>query len=957
MPYFSVKTSNCLYVSEDEEARFQKQCEIIQNWRSLNLKPRDLFGLQAEFSQKDLNQAKRKILLHFHPDKNQENQDYSSEAFKVLTDAIEFLEHQLKPSIPLKNNIFANEEELIDRKYDDEEESFEKAFREFFKSTKPRSRATPPPILPKKKEYLDKLKALVQSDKMSPEDEYFFREILITHPEYLPLLIGEYNLLHLVLGKGGSSAFFQWLINQRYAEEALSKSKANQDVFSFAFDTNRKDCLQILFNKYGIEEFHASSIADSLALSLLLSDGDVAELDTFWFFINELNYVPRNGYHVVSVLHNALEMEDLAIFNRIYEKFKHLLLEPGQNFTHHSLIRRVLTFSPATAKTKLQKMANAGLMKYITDPLFPNTHDLNNFLLQKNALPLIQELRIKYNLMKNVGNISSEMIHQLSHASLVILLNFEQISVEDVLSNVPVNYLYYDRISNQGIPSFELTATLKDKNQEAFTRWYSTLNSQISDEMLPSFGNALLVHLINDNILSVTRILSLLEMRRISEDDSLSQAIFLQNRSAFHANFKKFQFTPEYLKSTDGQARLLLMLQYGIEFTEQQLDTIQSTFDSYFMDLAKDRVIFEKVDDCFFQLTDTLLELLIKCIDKSPKRMVCLNQFYNTELRLVEKAQYDPYKFNDDSFDTFIYNETILRSFTPLQFFMMMDKMHLAVILVSCGVDWKQNLRATKQFGVNNPSHALYNLDKISRDLEKTNPKYVEKRLVKVLSSDPDAETQKSIIDSKEIILIRKQEKIEIGFCNTDYKYEQKPVLDAQNIIDAVKRAKNDKITNSEDLDAIERYMVELGICLYSSEHISSMLLDYLKQEIQSNELQKFEDLLGADNKFEKRSKNCKAVLKHIQLYEAQLYLYKRIWDDDYKTRLSFFGFFTIKNFGFSKKEKADAAWALIKFLSKGTPIPDSCKPALNQGELGKISRISKLESESCEAKSDNLHL
>lgn len=76
--HINVSKTNCLYVALDKkEAGFQKQCEIIKNWRSFNLKPLDLIGLSADFTKKELKQAKMKMFLHFHPDKNN-NSSYST---------------------------------------------------------------------------------------------------------------------------------------------------------------------------------------------------------------------------------------------------------------------------------------------------------------------------------------------------------------------------------------------------------------------------------------------------------------------------------------------------------------------------------------------------------------------------------------------------------------------------------------------------------------------------------------------------------------------------------------------------------------------------------------------------------------------------------------------------------------------------------------------------------------
>ncbi|MGC1182222.1 DnaJ domain-containing protein [Legionella sp.] len=860
MPYIDVSETNCLYVAVDEEdARFQKQCEIIKNWQSLNLSALNLIDLPKGFSEKDLKKAKMKLFLHFHPDKNN-NSAYSTEAFQILIHAVEFLAFQLDSSISIKNNPFVAKKEAS------------------LKHSAQKTHTTPPPVSAEKKAYLTKLNEIAQSGSMTSADEQFFRNALSVHPEYLPLTINEHNLFHFVLDKGGSSPFFQWLISLGSAEEALSKSKDSYDVFSFAFNANRKDCLQILFGIYGIEGFHASSIAYSLSICVLILEEDEKASDTFWFLINELNYIPKNGYIAVSVLDTALSEVGLSTFNRIYDKFKHLLLESDQNYNHNSLINRVLTFN--YSEIKLQKMADAGLMQHVTDPLFQNASELNSFLSKKNFQEIIQLLQTKYNLMKSLENLSQKTIEKLSPESLIILLNAELISVEQILQS----------------------------------SWITC----------------------------------------IDRDALLSQALLKRNTSAFHAWLKGVEFTTEYLKSEKGQAHLRLMLKYGIVFTEQQLTTIQSMFDAYFTDLAEKRVHYTEHDYRFLPMTtEAWLFPIIECIGRSPNRMACLNKVYEHEVKVVVQADThfngSFYRANDSTFSTYEYTETILSSFTPLQFFMIMDKKPLAVLLLSLGVNWKQNLRATIQTGINNPSHYAYNPAKRIREFEiKINPQYVEERSVKILSSDPDAETQKRIIDSKEIIFIHKNDQIEIGFCNTNYKYEQKIVSGVPNIIDAIGQAKlTGKITNSADLDAIERYMVELGICLYSSKYTESTVLDFVKTEIQNTEESRLQaqSRAGASagdwNEFyDDRSKDVKALLKQIQLNEAESYLYKRTLDADYKTKLSFFGFFTIMNFGFSKKEKITAVRALINFLKNDMPIPESCKPALYQGELGKIAAL-----------------
>jgi len=339
----------------------------------------------------------------------------------------------------------------------------------------------------------------------------------------------------------------------------------------------------------------------------------------------------------------------------------------------------------------------------------------------------------------------------------------------------------------------------------------------------------------------------------------------------------------------------------------------------------------------------------MECIGRSPKLMACLNKVYEYEVKVVVKTdnpfENSTYQANGLIFETYEYKETILNSFTPLQFFMIMDKKPLAALLLSLGVNWKQNLKYTIQTGINDPSHYAYNPDNRWRQFEKKiNPQYAEERSIKVLSYNPDFEDQKRIIDSKEIIFIYNNEQIEIGFCNNNYEYEQKVVSGVQEITNALKRATlTGMITNSNDLDAIEKYMPKLGICLYSSQHRESSVLDYLRTEIQCIE----ESRLNPGEDDDDRSKAIKAGLKQIQLKEAEVYLYKRTLDDDYKTKLSFFGFFTIMNFGFSKKEKITAVRALINFLKNDTPIPLSCKPALYQGELQKIAMLRDIAFES----------
>ncbi|WP_425170576.1 DnaJ domain-containing protein [Legionella sp.] len=828
MPYINVSETNCLYVAVGEEkARFQKQCEIVKNWQSYNLSALNLLDLPQGFSAKDIKKAKSKLALHFHPDKNN-NSTYSKEAFQVLIHAVEFLTSQLDSSINISNNPFIPIKGTLLKRSAAAHSSAEK------------------------QAYLDKLSELKQSGLMAYIDEQFFRNTLTTHPEYLPLIINEHNLFHVVLDKGGSSAFFQWLINQRYAKEALSKSKDNYDVFSFAFNANRKDCLQILFAVYGIEGFHASSIASSLSLCVLLLEEDEKTSETFWFLINELNYIPRNGYIAVSVLDAALSKVSLSTFKRIYDKFKHLLLEFNQNYTHNSLINRVLTFnySDNYSEIKLQKMADAGLMPYITDPLFQNANELNSFLSKKD-----------------------------SYGAVIILLNTELISVEQIVQS----------------------------------SWFTGIDI----------------------------------------DALLGQALLKRNSSAFHAWLKSVEFTPEYLKSERGQAYLRFMLEHRIVFTEQQLTAIQSTFDTYFTDLTGKRVHYTNQDYRLLPMTtEAWLPLLIKCIGRSPNPMAWLNKVYEHEVKVVIRGHTSSvnggfsYRANNTDFIAYEYTETILSSFTPLQFFMLMNKMPLALLLLSQGVDWKQNISAIKQTRINNPSHYAYNPDKFIRNSEIEINQYVENRCVKIMLFDPDTETQERIIDAKDIIFIYKNDRIEIGFCNTDYKYEQKVVSGVANIIDAVEQAKRiGKITNTVDLDAIESYLAELGVCLYSSKYIQSTVLDFVKLEIQKIEEHRLlansqYDTTGNDEYYDDLSKDVKAALKQIQLHETESYLYKRTLDADYKTRLSFFGFFTITNFGFSKKEKITAARALIDFLQNGTPIPTSCKPALCQGELGKVAAL-----------------
>lgn len=851
MPYYSVSKLNFLYDnSTEKETRFKNQCKIIIKWKSKKLTALDLLGLTENFTEQTLKAAKMKLFLHFHPDRNK-NSTYSTRAFTILTDAVNYLASKLDSSIDIRNNPF-----LATKKTGISGRKGQKK-----PTVVPDPVKKEVPDSAEKKAYLARLIKINESKIMTSADEHFFREALAVHSEYLILQANNRNLLHLVLQKGGSSGFFQWLITQRYAEEAVSAvmPEGREDVFSIAFNFFRRDCLQILFDAYGMENFQSSSIEYELYLSILISEEEPEAFKTFWFLMDNLNYIPKCNQLAISVLDTALSEVDLPTFTRIYNKFKHLLLETDQCFTHnYLLINKVL--KSTNFEIKLKKMADAGLLTQLTEPLFEIGGDWNSFLRQENAPEIIQHLQTKHKLLKSSITFSTEIINKLTKESLIVLLDIKLITVQQVLES----------------------------------SWFTS----------------------------------------IENNPLLEEALLKKDKPTFYAWLKRVEFTPEYVKSTSGQSCLRLMLKYGIALTEQQLNIVHSTFDTYFTELAGKSVVFTEHDYYWLPTTaEAWLPSVIECIGKSPNRMASLNKVYAHEVRVVVRG--NPTFLTIDPTVPYEYSETIISSFTPLQFFIATNKIPLAVLLLSHGVDGQQPVNFITQTGI----------------------KYPDSHSVRIISTNPGNRVKEDIENSKEIIFIHNNDRVEIGFSEDIFElYNQKVVTEAPHIVEAVKQAAPcGQITGKANLDAIEKYLQGIGAYGYSFKHTQSTVLDLRKSEIEKE--RNLYKVLTSDMISELKGKRLDAVVKQIQLNEAQSYLYKRTLDDDYKTKLSFFGSFTILHFGFSKQEKITAVRALIDFLQKGTPIPSSCKPALSQGDLAKIAALADIvfESEQPSPKERNL--
>ena len=241
--------------------------------------------------------------LQFNPDKNK---SVSTAAFQTLLDAANFLAYKHKRNYAMSaENIF-----------------YKGDFHYTSDSDGNSSTTTPALLSLEQNSYIQKLINVYKHQKMTADDETFFRDILRKHPEFLRLSDEHHNNIFLyVINTQGTSSFFQWLINQPYAEETILYTKdGDSDCFSEAVGKLRYDCLRILFDTYGNDALQYSTLDRALSgyVMMFCADSDSVAIQNFIF--DELGYTPQPE----SISKTLLDMLTFSPDNNI-DRFEKLL--------------------------------------------------------------------------------------------------------------------------------------------------------------------------------------------------------------------------------------------------------------------------------------------------------------------------------------------------------------------------------------------------------------------------------------------------------------------------------------------------------------------------------------------------------------------------------------------------------------------------------------------------------
>jgi hypothetical protein len=272
------------------------------------------------------------------------------------------------------------------------------------------------------------------------------------HPEFLLLSLSingsTNNLFTVVCERHGTSFLFQWLLFQPKAEETLLKSNQNGwDCFSSAMHFNRRDCLRILFDTYGMEAFQASSIDD--ALSLLVEMGEVS---TPLFLLNELDYVPKPS-NVTQILIGTFrfEHENVELFIKLHKLFTH----KNCPIDHQKLFRAAII----SGKPGIVSLMHGA--EWITPdtmpPIFETENDFDDFIRE----PASQEI---IGILKDTGYQNAFYLNKSTY--LIKLLNLNLISVDELLNQYPISSPVW---GNQA-----LMAAISSKGEERFKTWLTS---------------------------------------------------------------------------------------------------------------------------------------------------------------------------------------------------------------------------------------------------------------------------------------------------------------------------------------------------------------------------------------------------------------------------------------------------------------------------------------------------
>lgn len=282
-----ITAGHCLYVqpTQDAKADFEKQCDILIDWKNRKIKPEALFNLNGAYTKNELNAAKRELMKVFHPDKHPDSNTKATAAFQILEAASDYLEMKLSGSLELRSNIFyqqGSEKKQPQSQETKEEKPLEKEYT-YFDGIEKWSLFTIDNYCEEdlneemkrladvhggeslQEAYEKMLQNLLNSglsgqlfDRLMRSYFRFFSMALHLHPELFSITTSinneAYDLLGLLLLKGGSKEVCI-RISSLISEHFLFLNRSHKDYMSIAMENNRMDFIGFAMRRYGLQAF------------------------------------------------------------------------------------------------------------------------------------------------------------------------------------------------------------------------------------------------------------------------------------------------------------------------------------------------------------------------------------------------------------------------------------------------------------------------------------------------------------------------------------------------------------------------------------------------------------------------------------------------------------------------------------------------------------------------------
>lgn len=236
-----------------------EQCEKLINWQLNQLTPAIIYSLNSTYTAKEVEKAYKHLSMEFHPDKV--NRIDSTEAFKIINDAKEYLLYRLKTPVEQQAELTIFKRNPFYGLWQNEHQPvFKCCFRyeDWFNTSSDEDDETEPENVqpPTLKQIFDNLVKQSYELELMPESIELLKKMILSDRS---LILTGNKLIHKAAANGQLD-FLKWLIKQGmdpfYIEHYDYSSSDPRNAISLAIIYGHLPIVQFYYEQYGKKYFY-----------------------------------------------------------------------------------------------------------------------------------------------------------------------------------------------------------------------------------------------------------------------------------------------------------------------------------------------------------------------------------------------------------------------------------------------------------------------------------------------------------------------------------------------------------------------------------------------------------------------------------------------------------------------------------------------------------------------------